>query len=122
MKFEDPADLVQRQLNAYNAKDVEAWLSTYAPHAEQFTLHGARLAAGHEALRSRIRLRFSEPDLRAHLLSRVVMNDFVIDLEEVTCNFPEGKGTIRMLCIYEVRNGRISKASFALGKQVLGCA
>lgn len=48
MKTEDPMGVVQRQLDAYNAKDVSTWLSTYAPDAEQFNLHGERLARGHE--------------------------------------------------------------------------
>lgn len=42
-----PEDVVQRQLDAYNARDLDAWLRTYAPDAQQFALHGERLAAGH---------------------------------------------------------------------------
>lgn len=67
MKAEDPSTLVQRQLDACNAKDVEAWLSTYAPEAEQFKLHGERLAQGRDGLRRRIVQRFEEPDLHARL-------------------------------------------------------
>lgn len=115
----DPCDLVQRQLDAYNAKDVEAWLSTYAPDGEQFNLHGGRLAQGHDELRRRIVQRFAEPDLHARLLSRTVIGNVVVDVEEVTRNFPEGLGTIEMLCIYEVVAGRIFKASFALGKKIM---
>lgn len=117
---EDPRALVQRQLEAYNAKDLEAWLSTYAPDAEQFNLHGERLAQGHDALRERIVMRFQEPDLHARLISRTVIGNVVVDAEEVTRNFPEGLGTIEMLCIYEVVDGRIAKASFALGKKQCG--
>ena len=29
--------IVQQQLDAYNAKDIEALLATYAPDAEQYT-------------------------------------------------------------------------------------
>ena len=32
----DPATLVQRQLDAYNARDLDAILATYADDAEQF--------------------------------------------------------------------------------------
>ncbi|MET3651369.1 nuclear transport factor 2 family protein [Dyella japonica] len=115
-----PEAVVQRQLDAYNRKDLDAWLATYAPDAEQFMLHGERLAQGHEALRERMRMRFAEPDLHALLLSRTVMGSFVIDLEEVTRNFPEGKGRMEMLCIYEVAQGHIVKASFAMGEPVTG--
>jgi hypothetical protein len=119
MNTEDPAALVQRQLDSYNAKDVSAWLATYAPDAEQYTLHGERLAHGHQELQARILLRFAEPDLHARLLSRIVMGHIVVDAEEITRNFPEGKGTIEMLCIYEVVNGHIDKASFALGRKTM---
>ncbi|OYU43869.1 MAG: steroid delta-isomerase [Burkholderiales bacterium PBB4] len=115
----DPTALIQRQLDAYNAKDIDAWLTTYAPDAEQFVLHGERLAQGHDALRTRIAARFAEPDLHARLISRVAMGPVVVDLEEITRNFPEGKGTIEMLCVYEVAEARIRKASFAVGPQKL---
>ncbi len=116
---DDPAALIQRQLEAYNDKDVEAWLATYAADAEQYLLHGDRLAKGHAELRARILARFAEPDLHARLLSRTVMGPIVVDLEQITRNFPEGKGTIEMLCIYEVAQGRIVRASFAFNNPVL---
>lgn len=117
MKRADPAAVVQRQLEAYNAKDVEGWLSTYAPDAEQYTLHGGLLARGHDELRSRIAVRFEERDLHARLISRVVMGSIVVDLERITRNFPDGKGTVEMLCVYEVVEEHIVKASFAFGAQ-----
>ena len=117
-----PLTVVQAQLDAYNAKDVEALLRAYAPDAEQFTLHGALLAKGHEQLRSRYLMRFAEPDLHARLISRIVVGSVVIDAELVTRNFPEGLGTLEMLCIYEVVNGRIQRASFATGAKVLHAA
>jgi hypothetical protein len=39
----------------------------------------------------------------------------VVDYERITRNFPEGKGTVEMLCVYEVADGLIQKATFALG-------
>jgi hypothetical protein len=117
MKTEDLSNLVQRQLDAYNAKDVEGWLNTYAPDAEQYNLHGERLARGHGEMKARILARFEEPDLYARLLSRTVLGNIVVDAEEITRNFPEGLGTIEMLCVYEVIDGKISKASFALGRK-----
>jgi len=110
-----PASVVQKQLDAYNAKDLNALLATYATDAEQYTLHGPLLAKGHEALRSRFSARFLEPNLYAQLVSRVVSGNVVVDLEIVTRDFPEGKGTTEMLCVYEVIDGRIQRASFAVG-------
>jgi hypothetical protein len=66
-------------------------------------------------LRQRYAARFTEPDLEARLLSRMVMGNIVTDLELITRNFPEGLGLLEMLCIYEVVDGRIQRASFAPG-------
>ncbi|MGZ5036479.1 MAG: nuclear transport factor 2 family protein [Usitatibacter sp.] len=120
MSSKSPLELVQRQLDAYNAKDIEALLDTYAADAEQYTLHGERLAKGREELRARFLSRFAEPDLHARLVSRIVMGNVVVDHELITRNFPEGAGTIEMLCVYEVLDGRIRKASFAAGERKLG--
>jgi hypothetical protein len=114
-----PEEVVQRQLEAYNGKDIDAWLETYASDARQFELHGGMLASGHEEMRSRMAVRFAEPDLHARLLSRAVMGRIVVDHEVITRNFPEGKGTVEMLCIYEVSDKLIQKATFALGDKRL---
>jgi hypothetical protein len=114
---DDPATVVQRQLDAYNAKDLEALLATYAPDARQFELHGGLLAEGHAQMRERMRVRLAEPDLHAELLSRVAMGRIVVDHERVTRNFPEGKGTMEMVCIYEVDGRLIRKATFTFGER-----
>jgi putative hydrolase of HD superfamily len=119
MENTSPLAVVQAQLDAFNAKDIDALMRTYAPDAEQFALHGERLAQGHEELRPRYAARFTEPDLYARLLSRTVMGNWVTDLELITRNFPEGVGTLEMLCIYEVVDGRIRRASFAPGLTTL---
>ncbi len=114
-----PAAVVQAQLDAYNAKDIDALLATYAPDARQFTLHGPLLAQGLEALRARFVSRFAEPDLHARLVTRSVVGNVVTDVEIVTRNFPEGLGTVELLCIYEIVDGRIQTASFATGATTL---
>jgi hypothetical protein len=108
--------LVQRQLDAYNNKDVDGWLSTYAHDARQFKLHGVCIANGHSDMRKNIEARFKEPDLHARLLHRTVMNNIVVDHEVITRNFPQGKGEIEMLCIYEIYQGLIQAASFSIGE------
>lgn len=112
-----PADLIQAQLDAYNRKDIDALLATYAPDAEHYLLHGALLAKGHDQLRPRLLARFSEPNLYAELRSRTVFGNIVVDCEIVTRDFPEGRGSVEMLCIYEVDGGLIRRASFAIGPQ-----
>ena len=122
MSIATPMAVIQQQLDAYNAKDIEGWLATYAQDAEQFTLHGESLARGHAEMRARIAARFQEPDLHARLLNRTVLGNVVVDLEIITRNFAGGRGTVEMLCVYEVVNGLIQKASFSVGQPRLDAA
>jgi hypothetical protein len=116
-------EIVQRQLEAYNKKDSEAWLSTYAKDAIQYSTEGQILASGHEQMKLNIEVRFREPDLYAKLINRMVCDDVVIDNELITRNFPEGKGSIEMLCIYHVVDGLITKGQFKVfNKIVFGTA
>ena len=88
--FSSPEVVVQRQLDAYNAKDLDARLSTYAEDAKQFELGGGLLAQAHEAIRARTARRVKEPNVHALLLKRVVMAKVVIDHEDVVRTFSEG--------------------------------
>lgn len=115
-----PTQVIQAQVEAYNRKDLDAFLATYAEDAEQYILHGELMAKGRDAMRSRYAERFAEPDLHAQILSRTSIGNVVVDTELVTRNFPgEGKGTIEMICIYEIEDGRVQKASFVLGAKRL---
>jgi hypothetical protein len=111
----NPAAVVQRQLDAYNARDLEGILATYAADAQQFEFPDKLLASGTAALRERFAARFQEPNLHAQLLHRTVLGNKVIDHEEVTRTFPEGPGKIQLLAIYEVQDGKIAKAWFLSG-------
>ncbi len=107
---DSPERIVQRQLDAYNARDVAALLATYADDAELFEHPAKSLARGAAALRERFAARFQEPNLHAALQKRIVMGNFVIDHELVTRTFPEGPGTLEVVMIYEVRAGRIANS------------
>jgi hypothetical protein len=113
--FTSPEVVVQRQLEAYNAKNLNAWLSTYADDAKQFELGGKLLAQGHAEIRARTAPRFIEPNLNARLLRRVVMGNIVIDHEDVTRTLPEGPGNVELVCIYVVEQGKIQSATFGIG-------
>lgn len=112
-------EIVQRQLEAYNNKDIEGWLSTYASDATQYSTEGEVLASGHEEMQLNIAVRFREPDLYAKLTNRIVCDNVVIDHELITRNFPEGKGSIEMLCIYHVEGDFIAKGQFKVFNKVV---
>ena len=115
----DPAAVVQRQLDAYNARDIDALLAIYADDAELYEHPATLLARGSSALRERFAVRFREPNLQARLLNRIATKDTVIDHEQVTRTFPEGPGTQELTMIYEVKAGRITRAWTILGAKIL---
>ena len=114
-----PAAVVQRQLDAYNARDLGAILATYAADARQFEHPATLLASGAGEIRARLGARFEEPGLHARLVQRAVMGNIVIDHEVVTRSFPEGPGTVEMVVIYEVRDGKIQSASAQVSNKQL---
>jgi len=116
---DSPEAVVQRQLDAYNARDLDALLATYASDARQYELPARLLATGHADMRPRFAVRFEEPDLHARLLQRAVMGNIVIDHEEVSRNFPEGRGKVDLVVIYEVVDGLIRSQTAQVSNQRL---
>jgi len=114
-----PAAVVQRQLDAYNAKDLDALMAIYADDAPLYEHPDKLLARGTAALRERFAVRFQESNLHAALLHRIVAGDLVIDHERVSRTFPEGPGTIELVMIYEVKSGRIARAWTMAGEKAL---
>ncbi len=119
MQNETAEAVVQRQLDAYNAKDLDAWAATYAPNAEQVEYPNTRLAVGRDNIRARMTARFNEPNLHAALVSRIVMGQLVADHEKITRNFAEGRGTIELFALYEVVDGKIVRALIRFGEKVI---
>ena len=117
--FLSPEAVIQRQLDVYNAKDLEALVAIYADDAELFEHPSKLVARGTAELRQRFSLRFQEPNLHAALLSRIVSSSTVVDHERVTRTFPEGPGEIEVVMIYEVTAGRITKAWTIAGEKRL---
>jgi putative hydrolase of HD superfamily len=111
--------LVGRQLDAYNARDIEAFMACWAEDAEVYAHPATLLASGAAAIRARHVERFREPDLFGRLLGRMAVGGLVVDREVVTRNFPEGRGQVDVIALYEVVDGRIAKAWFRMGEPVL---
>jgi hypothetical protein len=115
----EPAEIVRRQLEAYNATDIDAFMSHWAEDAQFFAFPSELLAQGAEQIRERHVARFKEPNLCAQLISRMNVGNLVIDREVVTRTFPEGPGRLDVIGIYEVEGEKITKAWFKTGEPVL---
>lgn len=112
--------LVQRQLDAYNARDIDALMAIYADDVEHFEFPSTMVVSGAAQVRERLTARLQAANLHAKLVKRIVMGDFVIDHELVTREFPEGRGTIELIAMYEVQGEKIVRAWFKFGEKRLG--
>jgi imidazolonepropionase-like amidohydrolase len=107
-----PETVVQRQVEAYNARDIEAFLSFYADDVVVRRLPSGEVAwDSKEAMRPRYAKRFAEnPELFCTITHRIVHGDWVVDHELVTG--VKGRPRVRAVATYEVRDGLIRNVWF----------
>lgn len=105
-----PRVLANRQLAAYNARNLDAFCALFA---DDVVVHdvasGAVTLQGMEAFRANYANRFSNPGLHCEILSRMDLGDFAIDRERVT---GITGGPLDVIAIYEVRDGLIRSVRF----------
>lgn len=107
-----PAVLAERQLAAYNARDLDAFAACFAPDVEVYDFPGALVVQGRDAFRARYVERFRSEGLHAIAVHRAVIGERVIDHERVWLDGP-GKGApIDLVVIYTVRAGLIARVDF----------
>ena len=73
----DPEGFAQRQLDTYNARDLERFVAEYAEDVMAFRLPGVEpVLVGKQAFAEHYRKnRFSLPDLHAELVNRMVFGN-----------------------------------------------
>jgi len=105
-------DVVQDQVEAYGARDIDAFLATYASDAKLWRHpNGELIAEGHEAMRETYSTMFeASPGLKIHIQQRTTIGEFVIDLELVSGM--RGSEPVRAVAIYQVQGGLISNVWF----------
>jgi len=111
--------VVQAQVDAYNARSIDAFVATYADDAELFEFPDKLIAKGSAQLRERYAARFREEGLHAEIVKRIALGNTVVDHERVHRMFPEGSGVLDAIAIYQVENGKIAKAWLKLGEKKL---
>ncbi|MEY8848837.1 nuclear transport factor 2 family protein [Psychroserpens sp. XS_ASV72] len=101
--------IVQRNLEAYNNRDIDAFMADYAEDVKLYAYPNTLQTEGKEAMRKSYKDWFEGvPDLRAFVKKRIVFKNKIIDEEQVTAN---GQ-IINAVAIYEVENGKIVKVTF----------
>lgn len=106
---------VQKQLEAYNARDIDAFMQWWADDCQYYEFLSRLLASGAAEIRERHVARFKEPNLHGTLVKRVAVANIVVDQETVTRTFPDAPGEVDVVAIYEVEDNRIAKAWFKMG-------
>ena len=111
----DPAAFAQRQLEAYNARDLERFVREYTEDVQVFRLPDPKPAiVGRAAFAAHYRdNRFNLPSLHAEVVNRMVFGNKVIDQEMIT-GLPDGP--MEAAAIYEVTERGISKVWFVSAK------
>ena len=107
----DPETFAQRQLDAYNARDLERFVREYTEDIEVYRLpNPTPVIVGRTALAAHYREnRFNLPELHARLVKRMVFGNKVID-HEVVVGVPGAP--MEAAAIYEVTEHGISKVWF----------
>jgi hypothetical protein len=113
-------EVVRKQIDAYNARDMDAFLATFADEVEIFGFPNTPSAKGKEEMRKRYTVRFSDTILHCIIVKRIVMGNTVIDHERVRVTLPEGPGVMEAIAMYEVHDGKIAKVTFIYGKKNTG--
>ena len=98
--------VVQRQLEAYNRHDIEAFTATYAEDVEIISHPGKVEMKGKAALRSVYAPLFAQMKPTARVPHRTVMGDRIADVEAITL---AGAEYCCALAIYEVKDGLIRR-------------
>ncbi len=104
--------VVQKQLEAYNARDVDTFVSCYSTDVEVLDFpSGELICRGKSFFTARYRQLFEEnPRLCCTLLSRIVIGNRVVDEESVAKDAQDAR--VHAAVIYEVIDEQICRVWF----------
>ena len=106
---ESPEAVVQRQLDAYNARNIEVFLETYTDTIVIYDFPHQPTMRGKEEVRTRYAKLFDDaPNLYAEVKKRITIGNTVIDQEYVRVS----DRFINAVAIYEVADGKIVRVTF----------
>lgn len=104
-------EIVQKQLIAYNNKDLEGYISMFSDEVQLYNFPGEMILQGKEQMRERYKIRFESPNLNAVVVSRTLLGDYVIDYEKVSGIREE---IVEASIIYHISDGLIDKMWFLI--------
>ena len=104
---------VRNQLEAYNNRDIDAFIACYAEDCVVEDGVGNVSMTGTEAMRKSYADMFaSSPELHCHLASRTVVGHYILDEERVTGRAGSEDQVRHVVAVYRVENGLIQHVRF----------
>jgi hypothetical protein len=106
-----PVEAAQRQLEAYNARDLEGFLAVYADDVKVYRPPAAEPVMSGKAQMAEFygSQRFNLPGLHAEVVNRMAFGNKVIDHERITGIRPQ---PFEVAAVYEVVDGAIRTVWF----------
>jgi len=102
---------VQKQLDAYNARNIDAFLAVYSDSIKIYNHPKQLTMSGKEQMRAAFSGMFERrKDLHCTLLNRMVLGNTVIDQEYVI--FDKNDPPSQVFAMYKVANGKIYEVYF----------
>jgi hypothetical protein len=109
-KKDSPLDLVERQLKAYNARNIDAFLEPYADDVELYEFPDKLLSKGKDAMRKDYEGMFKNiPSLHCDIVGRIIQRNIVIDKESIS---GMGRNKFEATAIYHIEKNKIKKVYF----------
>lgn len=104
-------DMVQGQLDAYNARDIDRFMACYTDDVVIEDADGNVTMQGQETMRAHYGAMFAKyPELHCNLVNRIRIGEHVIDEERVT---GRGPAEVHAVAIYRLAaDGRIARVRF----------
>ncbi|WP_232826664.1 nuclear transport factor 2 family protein [Cognataquiflexum aquatile] len=103
--------LAQEQLDAYNKRDIDAFVAPYADNVKVYKFPNELLYEGKTTMYDTYGRMFARtPDLHCRLVNRIVMGNTVIDQEEVTISKKDPP--MNAIAIYKIIDGKIAEVYF----------
>ena len=105
-------DVVRAQLDAYNAQDLETYVTYFTEDCIVSGLNGTPTETTREAIKARYAKAFAQfPQNKAELINRISVGNTVVDHERVIRS-PGGE-QFEVIAIYTFRDGLIARVDFA---------
>jgi len=103
--------IVQKQVEAYNSRDVNQFLSYYSQTITIYNHPDELLVSGLDQMKQRYGSFFEQnPELHCEIVNRIVIGPYVIDYEKVTGTTE--KSVLEAVAIYRVEAGLIQQVYF----------